>query len=54
MIDASIVAVPKQRNTREENDTLKAGKTPETWEDKPVKNRQKDKDARWTKKHGTS
>lgn len=52
MIDASIVAVPKQRNTREENDTVKAGKTPETWEDKPVKNRQKDKDARWTKKHG--
>ena len=33
MIDASIVAVPKQRNTREENDTVKAGKTPEGWED---------------------
>ena len=44
--DASIVAVPKQRNTRQENDTLKAGKTPEGWEDRPVKNRQKDKDAR--------
>lgn len=28
--------------------------TPQDWEKKPSKNRQKDKDARWTKKHGKS
>lgn len=54
IIDASIVSAPKQRNSREENETLKAGKTPEAWEKKPAKNAQKDKDARWTKKHGRS
>lgn len=54
IIDATIVSVPKQRNTREENETVKAGKTPADWEKKPAKNQQKDKDARWTKKHGRS
>jgi len=32
----------------------KAGKTPPAWKKDPSKNRQKDKDARWTKKHGKS
>jgi IS5 family transposase len=54
MIDATIVPVPQQRNSYEENEAVKAGKTPEGWEKKPAKNRQKDKDARWTKKHGKS
>ena len=54
IIDASIVAVPKQRNSREENARIKAGKTPAGWEDKPAKRRQKDVEARWTKKHGKS
>jgi transposase, IS5 family len=54
IVDATIVAVPRQRNTREENEAIKAGQTPEDWEKKPAKNRQKDKDARWTKKHGKS
>ena len=54
MVDASIVPVPRQRNSREDNETVKAGKTPEDWEKKPAKNRQKDKDARWTKKHNKS
>ena len=54
IVDATIVSAPKQRNTREENDTVKNGDTPEDWEKKPAKNRQKDKDARWTKKHGKS
>src|SRR5271166_5849132 len=54
MVDATIVPVPKQRNSRDENDDVKAGKTPEAWEKNPAKNRQKDKDARWTKKHGKS
>ena len=46
--------VPRQRNTREENETVKSGRTPAAWKKKPAKNRQKDKDARWTKKHGRS
>ncbi|MGB3052408.1 MAG: IS5 family transposase [Polyangiales bacterium] len=54
IIDATIVSAPKQRNSRDENDQVKAGQTPEDWEKKPAKNRQKDKDARWTKKHGRS
>jgi IS5 family transposase len=54
MVDASIVPMPKQRNTREENEAVKRGETPAEWERKPAKNRQKDKDARWTKKHGRS
>ena len=54
IIDATIVAVPRQRNTRAENEAIKRGETPDDWEKKPAKNRQKDKDARWTKKHGKS
>ena len=54
IIDASIVAVPKQRNSRKENARIKAGETPECWQDKPAKRRQKDVEARWTKKHGRS
>src|ERR1700704_6152194 len=52
MVDATIVPVPKQRNSRDENETVKAGETPAAWEKKPAKLRQKDRDARWTKKHG--
>jgi len=54
MVDATIVPVPKQRNSRDENEDVKAGKTPAAWKRNPAKNRQKDKDARWTKKHGKS
>src|SRR5450830_1364093 len=54
MVDATIVPVPKQRNSREENEAVKAGKTPKEWQKNRAKNRQKDKDARWTKKHGKS
>src|SRR4249919_310888 len=54
IVDATIVAVPRQRNTREENEAIKRGRPPKDWEAKPAKNRQKDKDARWTKKHGKS
>src|SRR5882724_8042906 len=54
MVDATIVPVPKQRNSRDENDAVKAGKTPEAWKRQPAKLRQKDRDARWTKKHEQS
>ena len=51
IVDASFVEVPRQRNTREENKEIKAGKTPEAWKEKPNKLRQKDVDARWVKKN---
>jgi len=54
IVDATIVAVPRQRNTRAESDAVKRGETPAAWKKKPAKNRQKDKDARWTQKHGKS
>src|SRR5438876_1535441 len=54
MIAASIVPVPTQRNSRDENAELQAGRTPAGWKQKPAKVRQKDRDARWTKKHGRS
>jgi hypothetical protein len=53
IIDATIVPVPK-RNTKEENEAIKAGKTPQGWEQQPAKNAQKDKDARWPKKNDES
>jgi IS5 family transposase len=54
IVDATIVPVPKNRNTPEENAAIKAGETPTGWAEKPAKLRQKDLDARWTKKHGRS
>jgi IS5 family transposase len=50
IIDASIVEAPRQRNSREENRQIKAGQIPEDWREQ--KKRQKDTDARWTKKNG--
>jgi transposase, IS5 family len=54
IIDASIVPVPTQRNSRDDNAELQAGRTPTGWKQTPAKLRQKDRDARWTKKHGRS
>ena len=51
IIDASFIEAPRQRNSREKNKEIKAGKTPSEWDDKPNKKRQKDVDARWTKKN---
>src|SRR5690606_13849242 len=50
IVDATIVAAPKQRNTDAEKADIKAGKVPDEWKDKPAKLRQKDRDARWTVK----
>jgi transposase, IS5 family len=50
IVDASIVAAPKQRNTETEKAAIKAGRVPEGWSEKPAKLRQKDRDARWTVK----
>ncbi len=50
IIDASIIAAPKQRNTEGEKAEIKAGRIPEAWTDQPAKLAQKDLDARWTVK----
>lgn len=52
MMDASFVEVPRQRNTRAENEQIKQGITPEQWKEKPHKLAQKDVDAKWTQKNG--
>ena len=52
IVDATIVEVPRQRNNRRENQQLKDGEVPESWQDQPNKLRQKDTDAKWVKKHG--
>lgn len=52
IIDASFAEAPRQRNTRKENEQIKAGETPEEWDEKPAKHCQKDVDARWTQKNG--
>jgi transposase, IS5 family len=54
IIDASFVEVPKQRNSKSDNELIKKGEIPEKFTDKPNKLAQKDTDARWTKKGGVS
>lgn len=55
IVDATFVDAPKQRNTREENKTIKSGDVPKEWlENTPTakhKLAQKDTDARWAKKN---
>src|SRR5258708_3352082 len=51
LVDASFVDVPRQRNSRAENATIKAGGVPEAWAETPARPPQKDVDARWTKKN---
>jgi IS5 family transposase len=50
IVDASLIAASKQRNTEDEKKAIKEGRIPEGWKDKPAKLRQKDRDARWTVK----
>jgi len=54
IVDATFVDVPRQRNTRTQNQEIKEGKIPQEWQgdDKKSKNTlaQKDTDARWAKK----
>lgn len=51
IIDAAFVEMPRQRNTWEENEAVKNGDIPDDWKKNPDKLRQKDIDARWTKKN---
>ena len=50
IVDASLVAAPRQRNTQAEKDDIRAGRVPPDWQRKPAKLRHKDRDARWTVK----
>jgi IS5 family transposase len=50
LVDASLVAAPRQRTTRAEKQAIREGRIPEDWQQQPAKLRQKDRDARWTVK----
>jgi IS5 family transposase len=56
IIDGSFVEAPRRRNSREDNTTIKSGETPAEWKEpgKEAMLRQKDTDARWTKKNAQS
>lgn len=48
IVDASLIAAPRQRNTDDEKKAIKEGRIPDKRKDKPAKLRQKDCDARWS------
>jgi hypothetical protein len=48
IVDASLIAVPRQRNTAARRKPIKEGHIPDEWKEKPARLRQKDCDARWT------
>jgi IS5 family transposase len=52
IVDASIVEVPLQHNSRDENKDLKEGNIPQDWSENKL--RQKDTDAKWTRKNNTN
>ncbi|MCZ2100097.1 MAG: IS5 family transposase [Chitinophagales bacterium] len=54
IVDASFVEVPRQRNSRDENEQIKSGEIPESFKENNHKLAQKDTDARWTKKNNVS
>lgn len=54
IVDASFVEVPRQRNSRDDNKTIKEGGMPESIAGHAPRKAQKDIDARWTKKNGRS
>ena len=51
IIDATLVPVPKQGNSREEYKELKAERKPEGWDENPDRLHQRDLDASWVKKN---
>ncbi|MEI9898043.1 MAG: hypothetical protein WDN28_30345 [Chthoniobacter sp.] len=50
IVDASFVEAPRQRNDREQNRRIKEGERPEEFDRQPAVGRQKDSEARWTKR----
>lgn len=51
IVDASFVEAPRQRNNREQNQRIKQGERPAEFDETPAVGRQKDSEARWTKKN---
>ena len=51
IVDASFVAAPRQRNTREQNAQIKEGARPTEFDPNTAVGRQKDCEARWAKKN---
>ena len=51
IIDASIIEVPVQRNSRDENRQIKEGEVPKDWKKNPDKLSHKDVEARWVTKY---
>jgi len=54
IVDASFVEVPRQRNKKEDNDQIKNGEIPKSFNENPNKKAQKDTDARWTQKNNVN
>ncbi len=52
LVDSSVVQVPRQRNSREENALIKSGGVPTDGNNYPNMLCQKDTEAHWFKKHG--
>jgi IS5 family transposase len=54
IVDASFTEAPRQHNGRDQNRRIKGGERPEEFDTDPAVGRQKDTDARWTKKNNQS
>lgn len=54
IVDATIIEVPKQRNSRDVNKQIKKGEVPDCITENPSRARQKDIDARWTVKNNVA
>lgn len=50
LIDATLIKAPIQRNSKQDNESIKQDNIPKDWH--AAKRQQKDTDATWTKKHG--
>lgn len=50
VIDASFTEAPRQRTTRDQSKKIKEGNRPGEFDENPSRGRQKDSDARWTRK----
>jgi transposase len=46
IVDATFVDAPRQRNSKKENETIKAGKVPEQWDREENKHKKRQKDHR--------
>lgn len=54
IIDATLIPVPKRRDSEPDKQQLAVGETPQSWQNNPHRAAQKDGDARWTKKGNVS